>query len=220
MAAPTLKRRDYMKTITIDIETASVENLDACGVYRYAELGLFSLLLVSYSIDGGPVATVDIDNGDTLPDEILSALTDKSVIKKAFNVNFERVCLSVYLRRNYPDLLNFDDAVGNYIDSESWQCDMIHSRYLGMMSSLDGMGKLLRLKEKKMDEGKELIRYFCTPHEQKNGDLLFHDKSDAPKKWKKFVEYNRRDVEVELRIQRLLSEMPVPDFIWEEFYID
>lgn len=209
-----------MKTITIDIETASVENLDACGVYRYSESGLFSLLLVSYSIDGGPVATVDIDNGDTLPDEILSALTDKSIIKKAFNVNFERVCLSVYLRRNYPDLLNFDDAVGNYIDPESWQCDMIHSRYLGMMSSLDGMGKLLRLKEKKMDEGKELIRYFCTPHEQKNGDLLFHDKSDAPKKWKKFVEYNRRDVEVELKIQRLLSEMPVPDFIWEEFYID
>lgn len=206
-----------MKTITIDIETASVENLDACGVYRYAESGLFSLLLVSYSIDGGPVATVDIDDGDTLPDEILSALTDKSVIKKA---NFERVCLSVYLRRNYPDLLNFDDAVGNYIDPESWQCDMIHSLYLGMMSSLDGMGKLLRLKEKKMDEGKDLIKFFCTLHEDKNGNLFFHDKSDAPKKWKKFVEYNRRDVEVELKIQRLLSEMPVPDFIWEEFYID
>ena len=209
-----------MKTITIDIETASVENLDACGVYRYAESGLFSLLLVSYSIDGGPVATVDIDNGDTLPDEILSALTDKSIIKKAFNVNFERVCLSVYLRRNYPDLLNFDDAVGNYIDPESWQCDMIHSRYLGMMSSLDGMGKLLRLKEKKLDEGKDLIKYFCTLHQDKQGNLLFYDKSDAPKKWKEFIEYNRRDVEVELKIQRLLSEMPVPDFIWEEFYID
>jgi len=209
-----------MKTITIDIETASDENIKESGVYRYAESGLFSLLLVSYSIDGGPVATVDIDNGDTLPDEILSALTDKSVIKKAFNVNFERVCLSVYLRRNYPDLLNFDDAVGNYIDPESWQCDMIHSRYLGMMSSLDGMGKLLRLKEKKMDEGKDLIKYFCTLHQDKQGNLLFYDKSDAPKKWKEFIEYNRRDVEVELKIQRLLSEMPVPDFIWEEFYID
>lgn len=134
---------------------------------QICRVGIIQSAASFYSIDGGPVATVDIDNGDTLPDEILSALTDKSVIKKAFNVNFERVCLSVYLRRNYPDLLNFDDAVGNYIDPESWQCDMIHSRYLGMMSSLDGMGKLLRLKEKKMDEGKELIRYFCTPHEQK-----------------------------------------------------
>ena len=209
-----------MKQLTIDIETASDEDISECGVYRYAESELFNLLLVSYSIDGGPVATVDIDNGDTLPDEILSALTDKSIIKKAFNVNFERVCLSVYLRRNYPDLLNFDDAVGNYIDPESWQCDMIHSRYLGMMSSLDGMGKLLRLKEKKLDEGKDLIKYFCTLHQDKQGNLLFYDKSDAPKKWKEFIEYNRRDVEVELKIQRLLSEMPVPDFIWEEFYID
>lgn len=209
-----------MKQLTIDIETASDEDISECGGYRYAESKYFDLLLVSYSIDGGPVATVDIDNGDTLPDAILEALTDKSIIKKAFNVNFERVCLSVYLRRNYPDLLDFEDAVGNYIDPESWQCDMIHSRYLGMMSSLDGMGKLLRLKEKKLDEGKDLIKYFCTLHQDKQGNLLFYDKSDAPKKWKEFIEYNRRDVEVELKIQRLLSEMPVPDFIWEEFYID
>lgn len=209
-----------MKVITIDIETASDENLDECGIYRYAESEYFNLLLVSYSIDGGPVATVDIDNGDTLPDAILEALTDKNVIKKAFNVNFERVCLSVYLHRNYPELLDFDDAVGNYIDPESWQCDMIHSRYLGMMSSLDDMGRLLRLKEKKMSEGKELIKFFCTMYKDKKDDLLLHDKSDAPKKWKKFVEYNRRDVEVELKIQRMLSEVPVPDIIWEEFYLD
>ena len=126
-----------MKVLTIDIETASVENIKECGVYRYAESEFFDLLLVSYSIDGGAVATCDIANGDTLPDEILCALTDKSIIKKAFNVNFERVCLSVFLRKNYPELLDFEDAVGNYIDPESWQCDMIHSRYLGMMSSLD-----------------------------------------------------------------------------------
>ncbi|SEK23634.1 DNA polymerase [Ruminococcus sp. YRD2003] len=209
-----------MQVITIDIETASDENIKECGVYRYAESEFFDLLLVSYSIDGGAVATCDIANGDTLPNEILSALTDKSIIKKAFNVMFERVCLSVYLRRNYPDLLDFEDAVGNYLDPESWQCDMIHSRYLGMMSSLDDMGKLLRLKEKKLSEGKDLIKFFCTLHQDKQGNLLFHDKSDAPKKWKEFIEYNRRDVEVELKIQRLLSEVPVPDFIWEEFYID
>ena len=209
-----------MKTITIDIETASDENIKESGVYRYAESENFELLLVSYSIDNGPVATCDIANGETLPEEVLKALTDKSVIKKAFNVNFERVCLSVYLRRNYPEIASFEDAVGNYIDPESWQCDMIHSRYLGMMSSLDDMGRLLRLKEKKMSEGKDLIKFFCTLHEDKNGNLFFHDKSDAPTKWKTFKEYNRRDVEVEMKIQHLLSEVPVPDFIWEEFYID
>ncbi|MBR4628319.1 MAG: DNA polymerase [Ruminococcus sp.] len=209
-----------MKTITIDIETASDENIKESGVYRYAESEYFDLLLVSYSIDNGPVATCDIANGETLPEEMLKALTNKSVIKKAFNDNFERVCLSVYLRGNHPDIAGFEDAVGNYIDPESWQCDMIHSRYLGMMSSLDDMGRLLRLKEKKMSEGKDLIKFFCTLHEDKNGNLFFYDKSDAPTKWKTFKEYNRRDVEVEMKIQHLLSEVPVPDFIWEEFYID
>lgn len=156
-----------MKQMTIDIEIASDENIQECGVYRYAESEFFDLLLVSYSIDNDPVATCDIANGDKMPDDVLKALTDKTVIKKAFNVNFERVCLSVYLRRNYPDLLNFENAVGNYIDPVSWQCDMIHSRYLGMMSSLEDMGNLLRLKEKKMSEGKDLIKYFCTLHEDK-----------------------------------------------------
>lgn len=209
-----------MKVITIDIETVSDENINKCGVYRYAESELFNILLVSYSIDNGSVVTVDVDNGEKLPDDVLKALTDKSVIKKAFNVNFERICLSVYLRRNYPDLLDFEDSVGNYIAPESWQCDMIHCRYLGMLSSLEDMGRLLRLKEKKMSEGKELIKYFCTIHEDKNGNLLFYDKSDAPKKWRAFKEYNRRDVETELKIQSYLCEIPVPDFIWEEFYID
>ena len=209
-----------MKMITIDIETASDENINVCGVYRYAESEYFDLLFVSYSIDNGAVATCDIANGDKLPDDVLNALIDKTVIKKAFNVNFERICLSVYLRRNYPELLDFEDAVGNYIDPESWQCDMIHSRYLGMMSSLEDMGKLLRLKDKKMSEGKDLIKYFCTLQQDKHGNLLFHDKSDNSKDWKKFIEYNRRDVEVELKIQHYLSEIPAPDFIWEEFYID
>ena len=91
-----------MKQITIDIETASDENIKDCGVYRYAESECFDLLLVSYAVDNGPVATCDIANGETLPDDVLNALTDKTVIKKAFHVNFERICLSVYLRRNYP----------------------------------------------------------------------------------------------------------------------
>ena len=209
-----------MQVLTIDIETASDENINECGVYRYAESEYFDLLLVSYSVDGGAVVTCDIANGDTLPEEILNALTDNSIVKKAFNCSFERVCLSVFLRKNYSELLDFDDAVGNYIDPKSWRCDMIHSRYLGMMSSLEDMGKLLRLKEKKMSEGKDLIKFFCTVHQDKHGNILFHDKSDAPKKWKEFIEYNRRDVEVELKIQRMLSEVPVPNFIWEEFYID
>lgn len=71
-----------MKQITIDIETASDENIKDCGVYRYAESECFDLLLVSYAVDNGPVATCDIANGETLPDDVRNALTDKTVTKR------------------------------------------------------------------------------------------------------------------------------------------
>ena len=208
-----------MKELTIDIETRSDVDLKECGLYKYAESANFDVLLVSYSIDGGKVCTYDVINGENLPDEVLKALVDKTIIKKAFNVNFERICLSVYLRRYYPELVNFSDSVGNYLSPVSWHCDMVHSRYLGMPSSLEDVGALLRLKANKMKEGKELIRAFCTLQLYEN-NLVFYEKFDAPKEWKQFKEYNKRDVEVELAIQRYLSEIPVPDFIWDEFYID
>lgn len=208
-----------MKELTIDIETRSDVDLKECGLYKYAESANFDVLLVSYSIDGGKVCTYDVINGENLPDEVLKALVDKTIIKKAFNVNFERICLSVYLRRYYPELVSFSDSVGNYLSPVSWHCDMVHSRYLGMPSSLEDVGALLRLKANKMKEGKELIRAFCTLQLYEN-NLVFYEKFDAPKEWKQFKEYNKRDVEVELAIQRYLSEIPVPDFIWDEFYID
>jgi len=208
-----------MKELTIDIETRSKIDLKKCGLYKYAESKDFDVLLVSYSIDGGKVRTCDVVNGSKLPDEVLKALVDETVIKKAFNVNFERVCMSVYLRRKYPELINLEDKVGNYLSPVSWHCDMIHSRYLGMPSSLEDVGALLRLKDQKLEEGKELIKAFCTPQVDKEGDF-FYEKSDFPKEWKLFKKYNKRDVEVELAIQRYLSEIPVPDFIWNEFYID
>lgn len=47
-------------------------------------------------------------------------------------------------------------------------------------------------------------------------NLPKHDKE----KWDAFVKYNIRDVEVELSIQGRLSKFPVPDFVWEEFWLD
>ncbi len=208
-----------MNILTIDIETCSDIDLKEGGLYNYAESEDFDVLLISYAIDGGDVCTYDVINGDKLPDEVLKALVDETIIKKAFNVNFERICTSVYLRRNYPDLLNFEDKVGNYLSPVPWHCDMIHSRFLGMPSSLEDVGALLRLKDKKMEEGKDLIKIFCSPNYD-GEKWVFLDKSDFPKEWKLFKKYNKRDVEVELAIQRYLSEIPVPDFIWEEFYID
>ena len=88
-----------MQTLSIDIETYSDVNLSKCGVYKYAESPDFEILLFGYSADGSEVTVIDLAQGERLPQEIIDALTDDTVIKWAFNANFERVCLSPSLDR-------------------------------------------------------------------------------------------------------------------------
>lgn len=210
--------------ITIDIETKSDKDISKCGVYAYTDTPYFDILLFAYSIDGQPVQVVDMANGEEIPENILVALVDENVIKRAFNVNFERVCLSKYLRKNYPQYFQSysisEDTVGDYLSPENWHCSMIHARTLGLPSSLAEVGKVLGIEQQKMTEGKDLIKFFCTPYDTIDGVPQFHNPKDYPEKWKIFKAYNKRDVEAELEIDRKLSRFPVPNFIWQEFYLD
>ena len=199
-----------MKNLSIDIETYSPEPLAKCGVYRYSQSPEFEILLFGYSVDGGPVKVVDFTAGEHLPDEVMSALTDPKVMKWAFNAQFERVCLSRYL--GYP--------VGQYLDPSSWHCTMIWAATLGLPLSLEGVGTVLGLEKQKLKEGKDLIRYFCTPAKAKDGSLFRHYPSDAPEKWEKFKAYNLRDVETEMGIQAKLAKFPVDESEWINYTLD
>ena len=210
--------------ITIDIETKSDKDISKCGVYAYTDTPYFDILLFAYSIDGQPVQVVDMANGEEIPENVLAALVDENVIKMAFNVNFERVCLSKYLRKNYPQYFQSysidEDTVGDFLNPESWHCSMIHARTLGLPSSLAEVGKVLGIEQQKMTEGKALIKFFCVPYDIIDGVPQFHSPTDYPDKWEIFKAYNKRDVEAELEIDRRLSRFPVPDFLWKEFYLD
>ena len=210
--------------ITIDIETRSDKDISKCGVYAYTDTPYFDILLFAYSIDEQPVQVVDMANGEEIPESILAALADENVVKRAFNVNFERVCLSKYLRKNYPQYFQSysidEDTVGDFLNPESWHCSMIHARTLGLPSSLAEVGKVLGIEQQKMTEGKALIKFFCVPYDTIDGVPQFHSPTDYPDKWEIFKAYNKRDVEAELEIDRRLSRFPVPDFLWKEFYLD
>lgn len=199
-----------MKYINIDLETFSSVNLAKSGVYRYAEAKDFEILLFGYSIDGGAPRVIDLANGEQLPYEVLSAITDPAVLKWAFNAQFERVCLSRYL--NLP--------AGRYLDPSSWRCTMVWAATLGLPLSLEGVGAVLGLEKQKLREGKDLIRYFCTPAKQKDGTLCRHLPADDPQRWKAFKAYNLRDVETEMEIQKRLSKFPVPDAEWGNYLLD
>lgn len=199
-----------MKQINIDIETYSTEPLPKCGVYKYTESPDFEILLFGYAVDGGEVRVIDLTAGETIPAEIIDALTDDTVIKWAYNAQFERICISRFLGM----------PTGQYLSPASWHCTMVWAATLGLPLSLDTVGTVLKLDKQKMKEGKELIRYFCTPSKSRDGQLIRHYPKDAPERWAIFKAYNKRDVETEMGIQSKISKFPVSDTEWDNYTLD
>lgn len=197
-----------MQHLSIDIETYSSVNLQKAGVYKYAESPDFDILLFGYSVDGGAVQVIDLACGEKIPAEIVDALSDESVIKWAFNAQFERVCLSNYLE--------------TWLSPDSWHCTMVWSATLGLPLSLEGVGAVLGLEKQKLTEGKNLIKYFCVPcaPTRTNGGRTRNLPQHDMEKWEQFKAYNLRDVETEMSIQKKLTRFPVPDFIWDEYHLD
>ena len=210
-----------MKTLSLDLETYSSVDLGKSSVYRYVESPDFDILLLGYCADGGEVQVVDLAQGEQIPTEVIDALTDERVCKWAFNAQFERVCLSRWLRRNGYPLRNEhyaapDDPCMAYLNPAGWHCTMVWSAYLGLPLSLKDVGAALGLDKQKLTEGKELIRYFCVPG--KDGTRRMP--ASAPEKWTTFRAYNLRDVETEMSIQDRLRKYPVPEEVWSQYHLD
>ncbi|HGD5021767.1 TPA: DNA polymerase [Streptococcus agalactiae] len=205
-----------IKELSIDLETYCEVDLRKSGVYHYAEDDSFEILLLAVSVDNGPVTVYDLTK-ENLPDQILQALVNDSIIKWAFNASFERICLSNWLKKHHPKLLS-----EGFLSPNSWRCSMVWSAYLGLPLSLEGVGTVLKLKDQKLKEGGDLIRYFCLPCKPTkiNGGRKRNFPHHAPDKWAAFINYNKRDVEVELAIKDKLRNHPVPDFLWEEYHQD
>lgn len=197
-----------MKQISIDIETYSSTNLNQTGVYRYADSDDFELLLFGYATDLGPVKVVDLTQGEKIPQPIVKALDDPTIIKSAFNAQFERVCLSRF--------------VGHRLKPAGWHCSRVWSATLGLPLSLSDVGTVLGLPRQKIMAGKELVRYFCTPckptksNQNRTRNFPYH----APDKWQQFKQYNQRDVEVEMEITQKLERFPVSQNEWENYWMD
>ena len=210
-----------MKTLSLDLETYSSVDLGKSSVYRYVESPDFDILLLGYSADGGEVQVVDLAQGEQIPTEVIDALTDECVCKWAFNAQFERVCLSQWLRRNGYPLRNEhyaapDDPCMAYLNPAGWHCTMVWSAYLGLPLSLKDVGAALGLDKQKLTEGRELIRYFCVPGK----DATRRMPASAPEKWATFRAYNLRDVETEMAIQERLRKYPVPEEVWSQYHLD
>lgn len=194
-----------MKKLRIDIETYSDEDLSKVGVYKYASSPQFEILLFAYSIDGGPVECVDLTMFD-LPEEILTALTDKNIIKTAFNAQFERVCIGSFF--------------GLCLDPAQWQCTMVRAMTLGLPSSLGQCAKFLRIEQQKDTAGTALINYFSKPCKatKANGKRTRNLPEHAPDKWNTFIDYCKQDVVVESAIAEVVEKYPMNE--WDLYALD
>ena len=204
-----------MRHLSVDVETYSSVNLADCGAYKYAESEDFEVLLFGYSVDFGEPEVIDLACGEDIPMEIVMMLFDPTVRKHAFNAAFEWITLSRYFKLTRKEQLAW---------ARQWHCTMIHAYYLGYAGNLDMVGKAVGLPEdkQKLATGKALIRYFSCPVKatKTNGgrtrNLPHHD----PEKWDLYKEYNRMDVVAETNIYMKLKGIPVPDFIWEQWFTD
>ena len=194
------------RVMGIDIETYSSVDLAKAGVYAYTEAPDFDILLIGYKYDDEDevhvidTLAVDRDFDEELY-EFRQALTDPSIVKTAFNANFERTCLAKW--------------TGAAMPPEEWRCTMIKALTMGLPGNLADAGMALGLPEDKLKDpqGKALIQFFSKPckptrtNGQRTRNLPAHD----PEKWKLFIAYNRQDVVTEQEILKRLAVYKIPD---------
>ena len=197
-----------LRVLHLDLETYSSSPLPKCGVYRYCDSSDFEILLLSYAFDDGPVITIDLACGETLPDEFLKALEDPTILKIAHNAVFERVCFSKYL--------------GHWLDPAQWRCTMVMAWYQTLPGKLADVAVALNVTEKKMEEGKDLIRYFSMPCKatKTNGGRTRNLPRHAPEKWATYKAYNAQDVETERAVYKALLHHALPEHEWALYALD
>lgn len=197
-----------MRKLAIDLETYSSVDLRTSGVYAYTGSADFEILLFGYAFDDDEVTVIDLTETHLLPKEIISALTDRDILKTAFNANFERTCLARYFGFTMPP--------------EQWSCTAMMARELGLPNSLSAVGQVLGLPEDKQKSktGLALIRYFSIPCKatKTNGgrtrNLPAHDQD----RWNLYTEYNRTDVIAEREIRKKLERFSIGSMeqpLWE-----
>jgi len=197
-----------MSILSIDIETYSSTDLIKCGVYKYVEAPDFEILLFGFAYDDESVTVVDLADFEAIPSQVMHDLYNPSIIKAAYNANFERTCIAKHFHISMPP--------------EQWQCTSVHALTLGLPGNLDGVAQVLGLSAQKDAAGKNLIKYFSVPCKptKVNGHRTRNYPHHAPDKWQQYKNYNAQDVVVERAVRKKLERLPVPAHEWKLWQLD
>jgi len=200
-----------MITLRIDLETYSSVDLKKCGVHKYVESDDFEIMLFGFKYGDGQAVVYDLANGEEVPEHIMDALTDPTIIKTAYNAAFEMACIGPHFGQEF-------------IKPEQWRCTSVHALYLGLPGNLADVGRVVGIEpdKQKMAVGWSLIRYFCIPCKPTkiNGGRTRNRAQHDRAKWQLFKDYCLRDVESEHEIAIKLAKFPVPEVEWKLWHLD
>jgi len=196
-------RRKYPEIIYIDFETYSDIKVSDHGAWAYAEHPSTEVLFMSYAYDDGPVETWF--PGEPFPPLILDALECSiDTVIVAHNIGFEDAIWQKTLK--LPPI-----PCDRMVDT------MTMALSLAYPAALDKLGAFLGLEEdqRKLKDGKDLIKRFCNPIRGKR-----HYGEDSPEHWERFIEYGRQDIVTTRHIYKTLPAFNATDMFWTEVAFD
>jgi DNA polymerase len=162
-------------------------DLAEVGLDNYACHPSTRALMLSWALDEGPVQLWQPHlHGLEIPEEVRELLLDCTVIKSAWNTQFERAI--------WRYLFGIASPAGE------WEDPMIAARYLSLPGKLELAGPIagLAMDKTKLKEGHTLLHLFSMPN--KKGQ--FNDWFTHPEEWAKFGQYCAQDTEAERAFYR------------------
>ena len=185
-----------------DYETRSTCDLSVHGLDRYVTDPGTEVILAAYA-EGDHKPKLWEPHRGPIPAELREAMEDPCVTMVAWNATFERLITRYVLGITKP--------------IEEWADTMVGARYLSLPGSLEDVGRILEVKQQKLEEGARLIKKFCEPAVEGGKTTLFgiskaayQDWNTDPADWDLFCKYVLQDVESEQGALRKLRRFPLP----------
>lgn len=197
----------------LDYESRSEADLEVVGTYKYAQDPSTEVLMLAYAY-GEEEVKIWCPHEGPMPADLREGLEDPFQMIAAWYAPFERLITKFVLK--------MEIAIDRWIDPS------IICRYLSMPGKLEKVGDILHMGELKKDEaGKKLIQMFCKPLTP-GGELtlfgiepaFFRNPSSNPREWEQFKDYCLQDVRSERAIYNKVKDFDLPDFEWENYYLD
>lgn len=207
----------------LDFETKSEEELDprkgGVGPYKYSVHPSTDVLCVSFKIV--PIIRNPAEEHSepaTLltPDDLSFDWTEEvdQLYYAAKNPNFVFVAHNAFFEQNIWQNIMVARYGFPAIEGNRWKDTMAKALAHSLPGSLDMAGKILKLKNQKMQTGKELLKKLSRPR-KKAGEPWWTPET-APKEFQDLYEYCCQDVETMIELDHTLRDLhPREQIVWQ-----